>query len=76
MQKMFLKGDYHADMNGTKFEKWWTEQLKQNLKPESVIVLDNVPYHTVIEAKYPTTANKKAHIIEYHGIDIPEANPH
>ena len=32
------KGDYHTEMNGTKFEKWLTEQLIPNLKPRSVVV--------------------------------------
>ena len=71
------KGDYHAEMNGTNIEKWLTEHLIQNLKPHSVVVLDNVTYHTVIEEKCPTAANNKAHIIEWlkrHGIAIPEGN--
>ena len=37
------KGDYHKEMNGTMSEKWLTEQLILNLKPHSVVVLDNVP---------------------------------
>ena len=37
------KGDYHAEMNGTNIEKWLTEHLIQNLKPHSVVVLDDAP---------------------------------
>ena len=72
------KGDYHTEMNGTKFEKWLTEQLIPNLKPRSVVVLDNAPYHTVIEEKCPTAANNKAQITEWlrrHDIAIPDGNP-
>ena len=72
------KGDYHAEMNGNKFETWLTEQLIPNLKPRSVVVLDNAPYHTVIEEKCPTAANNKAQITEWlrlHSISIPDGNP-
>ena len=72
------KGDYLSEMNGTKFEKWLTEKLIPNLKPHSVVVLDNATYHTVIEEKCPSAANNKAHIIEWprlYGVAIPEGNP-
>ena len=58
------KGDYHKEMNGTKSEKWLTEQLIRNLKPHSVVVLDNAPYHTDKKAKCPVAANNKDHVIE------------
>ncbi|KAM7287678.1 uncharacterized protein ISCGN_031369 [Ixodes scapularis] len=40
-------GDYHEEMNGARFEKWFTEKLLQNLRPNSVIVMDNASYHSV-----------------------------
>lgn len=40
-------GDYHDDMNKTNFIKWLQEKLIPNLPPNSLIVMDNAPYHTV-----------------------------
>lgn len=39
--------DDNCDMNGDKFEKWFTEELLPRLPPRSVIVMDNAPYHRV-----------------------------
>ena len=55
-------GDYHEEMDGPRFEKWFTEQLLTNIKLNSVIVIDNAPYHTVKLEKIPTTKTRKADI--------------
>jgi hypothetical protein len=47
-------GDYHGQMNGTNFEKWVHEMLAPNLPGASVIVSDNVPYHSVQVDKVPS----------------------
>lgn len=39
--------DYHNDMNGELFEKWFKEQLLPNLKEPCAIVMDNASYHSV-----------------------------
>lgn len=39
--------DYHGDMNGEMFYKWFTKQLLPNLPESSVIVMDNASYHSV-----------------------------
>ena len=38
--------DYHKDMDASNFEKWFKEKLLPNLKPNSVIIMDNAPYHS------------------------------
>ena len=53
-------GDYHDDMNKTNFMKWLKEKLIPNLPPNSLIVMDNAPYHTVTVNKAPTTNSSKA----------------
>ncbi|KAH6939767.1 hypothetical protein HPB50_021571 [Hyalomma asiaticum] len=39
-------GDYHAEMDAARFQKWFVEQLLPNIKPRSVIVMDNASYHS------------------------------
>lgn len=55
-------GDYHKEMDGPRFEKWFAEQLLPNLKPRSVIVMDNAPYHSVRLEKVPTSSTRKSDI--------------
>jgi len=38
--------DYHKNMQSNIFEKWFEEDILPNLKPNSVIVMDNAPYHS------------------------------
>ncbi|XP_072400882.1 uncharacterized protein [Diabrotica undecimpunctata] len=58
-------GDYHDDMNYANFKKWLEENLLCNLPPNSVIVLDNAPYHNTQEDKCPTSASKKCVMQEW-----------
>jgi len=39
-------GDYHSEMNSN-FLKWMKERLITNLPCNSVLVLDNAPYHNI-----------------------------
>jgi len=39
-------GDYHGQMNGEKFMKWWF-QLLDKLHEPTVIVMDTAPYHSI-----------------------------
>ncbi|KAL4098421.1 hypothetical protein QTP88_023040 [Uroleucon formosanum] len=48
-------GDYHDEMNGANFKEWF-ESIMPILDPNSIIVMDNAPYHSVETEKYPTTA--------------------
>lgn len=52
-------------MDQNVFLKWFETQLLPNVKPNSVIVMDNAPYHTVRVDKAPTTASRKEHIISW-----------
>ncbi|XP_050516493.1 uncharacterized protein LOC126891360 [Diabrotica virgifera virgifera] len=66
--------DYHEDMTAELFEKWATEQLLPNIKTNSVIVMDNAPYHSRLYTKIPNTSSKKGDIIEFmenKGMTIP-----
>lgn len=57
-------GDYHEDMNAEVFEKWFASVLER-VEPGSVIVIDNAPYHSRRVEKLPTSAWRKADIIDW-----------
>lgn len=58
-------GDYHGQMNRDNFEKWLLEKLLPNIPPESVVVLDNAPYHSHIEDKVPTKYSTRPQMISW-----------
>ena len=63
--------DYHDEMNGVHFREWFEQQLLPNIPANSVIIMDNAPYHSVELEKAPTSATRKAEMIEWldrHGI--------
>ncbi|KAM7308216.1 uncharacterized protein ISCGN_011850 [Ixodes scapularis] len=51
-------GDYHDEMDGPRFEKWFDDVL-QKLPTGSVIVMDNAPYHSRRLEAVPTTSSRK-----------------
>lgn len=55
-------GDYHKEMDGPRFEKRFSQQLLPNIKPCSVIVIDNAPYYSVHLEKVPTASTRKVDI--------------
>lgn len=57
-------GDYHEDMNADVFERWFSSILNL-VEPDSVIVMDNAPYHSRRQEKIPTSASKKAEICQW-----------
>ncbi|XP_063382868.1 uncharacterized protein LOC134669294 [Cydia fagiglandana] len=57
-------GDYHKEMNGANFEKWF-DVILNNVEPNSVIVMDNAPYHSRKLEKTPILKTKKAEIQEW-----------
>ncbi|CAG4907110.1 unnamed protein product [Colias eurytheme] len=57
-----ITGDYHDDMNFSNYEKWLRTQLIPNLSPNSVVVIDNAPYHNKVLNPAPTSNDKKAKI--------------
>jgi len=56
--------DYHADMNAEVFETWLTSVLPE-LDADSVIILDNAPYHSRRKQKIPNTSWKKEDIVQW-----------
>ncbi|KAE9544251.1 hypothetical protein AGLY_001430 [Aphis glycines] len=56
--------DYHDEMNGDSFHEWFKSILPR-LDPNSVIVMDNAPYHSVRTEKIPTSSTKKEDIISW-----------
>jgi transposase len=56
--------DYHQEMNAACFEEWFTNILTK-VKQNSVIVIDNAPYHSRKANKVPNTKTKKADIQEW-----------
>jgi len=44
-------------MNGDNFQEWF-ESIIPRLDPNSVIVMDNAPYHSLRSEKIPTTSSK------------------
>jgi hypothetical protein len=64
-------GDYHSQMNFQNYEKWLREKLIPNLRPNSVVVIDNGQYHNVLLERTPTSNSKKVDTINWlssHGI--------
>jgi len=51
-------------MNGETFYNWMSNILPR-LKENSVIVMDNAPYHSVKKEKIPNTNSRKADIIKW-----------
>ena len=58
-------GDYHGQMNYENFKKWVENKLLPNIPPESVIVMDNAPYHSVLAEKIPTKYSTKLDMIQF-----------
>ncbi|XP_050302789.1 uncharacterized protein LOC126740704 [Anthonomus grandis grandis] len=52
-------------MNFDNYKKWVTENLISNLKPKTVVVIDNAPYHNKQVEKIPTSLTKKAEIQDW-----------
>jgi transposase len=58
-------GDYHDSMNYDNYEKWVTRPLIPNLPANSVVVIDNAPYHNKQQDKCPTSATTKREMQEW-----------
>ncbi|GAB6027864.1 hypothetical protein CHUAL_014080 [Chamberlinius hualienensis] len=57
-------GDNDENMNSL-FEAWITKELIPSLVPNSIIVLDNAPYHCVPADRTPTISTPKSEIITW-----------
>ncbi|XP_050516232.1 uncharacterized protein LOC126891099 [Diabrotica virgifera virgifera] len=58
-------GYYHDAMNYDNYKKWLQDKLIPNLPPNSVLVIDNAPYHNVQTEKCPTMSSRKAEIQQW-----------
>jgi transposase len=59
-------GDYHGQMNWGLFKKWFTEMLLPNIPDNSLIIMDNAPYHnTLSEHSPPTPLCSKKKIMQW-----------
>lgn len=58
-------GDYHGQMNGVNFEKWIKERVIPNLPDNSVVVIDNAPYHGEQVDKAPTQRSTKRVMVDW-----------
>ena len=48
-------GDYHGQMNAELFQHWFAEKLMPNIPSNSLIVMDNAPYHKTLSSCSPPT---------------------
>jgi len=56
--------DYRNEMNSDNFKEWF-EYILPRLDPNSIVVMDNAPYHSVKAKKYPTACSKKSEILKW-----------
>lgn len=56
--------DYHDEMNRETFREWM-EGVLPRLKPNSVVVMDNVSYHSAKIDRAPTLNTRKADVIKW-----------
>ena len=52
-------GDYHDEMTSEHFEEWFHDSLLPNILPNSLIVIDNAPYHSRRLELVPTMSSRK-----------------
>ena len=55
-------GDYHGQFDWEVFQHWFNEQLRVNLPPRSLIILDRCPFHTVSRDAIGPSQMKKAEL--------------
>jgi len=70
--------DYHFDMDAKIFEEWFEQKLLPNLPKNSVIVMDNAPYHSRQALKIPCMSTKKCEILDFmkkKNLQIPQPCP-
>jgi len=65
-------GDYHGQMNGDLFQKWFVETLLPHIPNASLIIMDNASYHNILSGySAPTPPCSKEKIrtwLEAHNI--------
>jgi hypothetical protein len=56
---------YHDNMDSERFGKWFQDQLLPDIRPGSVIIMDNAAYHSRKSELLPTTAWRKEDIKQW-----------
>ncbi|XP_031836267.1 uncharacterized protein LOC116428588 isoform X2 [Nomia melanderi] len=57
--------DYYGQVDAANFESWIIELLLPNIPPNTVVVMDNAPYHSVEMNKPPNKYAKKADMLSW-----------
>jgi len=59
-------GDYHGQMNAELFQKWFSKKLIPNIPSNSLIIMDNAPYHKALSSfSSPTSSCSKERILAW-----------
>lgn len=59
-------GDYHGQMNWENFSRWFSNQLLPNIPANSLIIMDNAPYHNAVsETSFPTPKSRKEQLCNW-----------
>ena len=70
-------GDYHGQMNGDLFQKWFVEKLLPNIPSASLIIMDNAKYHNVLtDDTFPTLRSYKYELQTWLANNYPQLNLH
>lgn len=62
---MDSEGDYHREINSDRYQTWLRNQLIPNLPSNSVLVIDNAPYHNSLLIKPPNSNTRKADMVSW-----------
>ena len=69
-------GDYHGQMDGELFQKWFSEKLIPNIPDNSNIILDNASYHNILsESSAPIALSSKERIFKWLELNKIACNP-
>jgi len=69
-------GDYHGQMNGMLFQKWFSEKLIPNIPENSNIIMDNAPYHNILtKSSAPIMQSSKSRIRDWLELNKIPCNP-
>ncbi|KAJ0169957.1 hypothetical protein K1T71_014563 [Dendrolimus kikuchii] len=63
-------GDYHNEMNDDNYETWLVNQLIPNIPSDSVLVIDNAPYHNKYVERPPNSNTIEQEMINWRGIQF------
>ena len=57
--------DYHDSMDGASYKCYFEKSICQNIPKQSVIVIDNAPYHSNNTENYPTSKWRKQQFVDW-----------